>query len=84
MQGRLLFVELEQGSISLSIREGAPLDVNVRGELLTVGSDVARVPLGHVGIPEPTIFPSGLPTSSIPIVRSHTYEGTMAASGPAA
>jgi alpha,alpha-trehalose phosphorylase len=72
VQGRLLFVELEPGSIGLSIREGAPLDVNVRGDLLTVGSDVARVPLAPVGVPEPTVFPSGLPTASIPVVRAHT------------
>jgi alpha,alpha-trehalose phosphorylase len=70
VRGRLLFVELGQGSIGLSIREGEPLDVNVRGELLTVGHDVARVPLAPVGAPEPTIFPSGLPTASIPVVRA--------------
>ncbi|WP_028270635.1 glycoside hydrolase family 65 protein [Arthrobacter sp. UNC362MFTsu5.1] len=72
VRGRLLFVELGQGSIGLSIREGEPLDVNVRGELLTVGQNVARVPLAPVGAPEPTIFPSGLPTASIPIVRART------------
>jgi len=72
VQGRLLFVELEQVSISLSIRDGAPLDVSVRGEVLTVGNDVARVPLAAVDAPEPTVFPSGLPTASIPIVRART------------
>jgi len=70
VQGRLLFVELEQGSIGLSVREGSPLEVSVRGELLTVGNEVLRVPLAPVAVPEPTVFPSGLPTASIPIVRA--------------
>jgi alpha,alpha-trehalose phosphorylase len=70
LQGRVLHVELEQGSIRLSIREGAPLEVDVRGELFTVGSDPVRVQLAPVAEPEPTIFPSGLPTASIPIVRA--------------
>ncbi|MET1063855.1 MAG: glycosyl hydrolase family 65 protein [Arthrobacter sp.] len=70
IQGRLLKLELEQGAISLTVREGAPLDVDVRGELFTVDGDTVRVPLAPVAAPEPTIFPSGLPTASIPIVRA--------------
>jgi alpha,alpha-trehalose phosphorylase len=70
VQGRLLFVELEQGSIGLSVRDGAPLDVSVRGELHSVGAETLRVALESVEVPEPTIFPSGLPTASIPIVRA--------------
>ena len=70
IQGRLLQVELEQDSISLTVREGAPLEVDVRGEVLTVGGDTARVPLAPVAAPEPTVFPSGLPTASIPVVRA--------------
>ena len=70
IQGRLLQLELAQGAISLTVREGAPLEVDVRGELLTVDGDTVRVPLAPVAAPEPTIFPSGLPTASIPIVRA--------------
>ena len=70
IQGRLLQIELVQGSITLTVREGAPLEVDVRGELLTVGGDPLRVQLAPVAAPEPTIFASGLPTSSIPIVRA--------------
>ncbi len=70
IQGRLLHIGLEQGSISLTVRDGAPLEVDVRGELLTVGGDPVRVPLAPVAAPEQTIFPSGLPTASIPVVRA--------------
>jgi len=70
IQGRLLHVGLEQDSISLTVRDGAPLEVDVRGELLTVDGGPVRVPLAPVTAPEPTIFPSGLPTSSIPVVRA--------------
>ncbi|MGO4191482.1 glycoside hydrolase family 65 protein [Arthrobacter sp. YAF17] len=70
IQGRLLQLELEQGAITLTVRDGAPLEIDVRGELLTVDGDPVRVPLAPVAAPEPTIFPSGLPTSSIPIVRA--------------
>ena len=56
--------------ISLTVRDGAPLEVDVRGELLTVGGDPVRVPLAPVAAPEPTVFPSGLPTASIPVVRA--------------
>ena len=42
----------------------------MRGELLTVGGDPVRVPLAPVAAPEQTIFPSGLPTASIPVVRA--------------
>jgi alpha,alpha-trehalose phosphorylase len=70
LQGRRLHVELEPGSIRLSIREGAPLEVDVRGELFSVGSDPVQVRLAPVAAPEPTVFPSGPPTASIPIVRA--------------
>ncbi|HEX5870645.1 MAG TPA: glycosyl hydrolase family 65 protein, partial [Longimicrobium sp.] len=70
IQGRLLRLELGRGSISLTVREGAPLEVEVRGERLTVDGDTVRVPLSPDAVPEPTIFPSGLPTASIPIVRA--------------
>jgi alpha,alpha-trehalose phosphorylase len=73
VQGRLLLVELDQGSIGLSVRDGDPLEVDVRGERLTVGNDAARVPLSPISAPEPTIFPSGLPTASIPSGRPRTY-----------
>jgi alpha,alpha-trehalose phosphorylase len=70
IQGRLLQVELTQESITLTVREGAPLQVDVRGELLAVGGDPVRVPLAPLPAPEPTVFPSGPPTASIPIVRA--------------
>ena len=70
IQGRLLHIVLEQDSISLTVREGAPLEIDVRGELLTVDGGPVRVPLAPVTAPEPTVFPSGLPTASIPVVRA--------------
>ena len=36
IQGRLLLVELDAGAITLSVRDGEPLDVDVRGKLLSV------------------------------------------------
>jgi alpha,alpha-trehalose phosphorylase len=70
IKGRLLFVELDSGSITLSISEGEPLDVDVRGQMLSVGGDPVRVALAPVQVPEPTVFPSGPPTASIPVVRA--------------
>ncbi|QYF88716.1 glycoside hydrolase family 65 protein [Arthrobacter sp. PAMC25284] len=66
IQGRLLHVDLVQGSIRLSVREGAPLEVDVRGELFTIGSDPVAVALAPVPVPEPTVFPSGLPATALP------------------
>jgi alpha,alpha-trehalose phosphorylase len=70
IKGRLLFVELDAGSITLSISNGEPLDVDVRGQMLSVGGDPVRVALEPVQVPEPTVFPSGPPTASIPVVRA--------------
>ncbi len=70
IKGRLLFVELDAGSITLSISNGEPLDVDVRGQMLSVGGDPVRVALEAVQVPEPTVFPSGPPTASIPVVRA--------------
>ena len=77
MLGRLLFVELEHVAISLSIREGATLYVNVRGEILSVGADAVRVPLAAVDAPETTVFPSGLPTASIPVRGGPSFAGLV-------
>ncbi|UZX01636.1 glycoside hydrolase family 65 protein [Arthrobacter sp. CDRTa11] len=70
IQGRLLLVELEDGSITLSIRDGEPLGIDVRGQVFTVGNDPVRVALEPVPVPEPTVFPSGPPTASLPVVRA--------------
>jgi alpha,alpha-trehalose phosphorylase len=69
IRGRLLLVQLTAGSITLSVQEGEPLEVDVRGQVQTVGADPVRVALDPVTEPEPTVFPSGLPTASIPVVR---------------
>ncbi|WP_407708846.1 glycoside hydrolase family 65 protein [Arthrobacter nitrophenolicus] len=69
IRGRLLLVQLTAGSITLSVQEGEPLEVDVRGQVQTVGDDPVRVALDPVTEPEPTVFPSGLPTASIPVVR---------------
>jgi alpha,alpha-trehalose phosphorylase len=44
--------------------------VDVRGQMLSVGGDPVRVALEQVQVPEPTVFPSGPPTASIPVVRA--------------
>ncbi|WP_426765384.1 glycoside hydrolase family 65 protein [Pseudarthrobacter sp. 1G09] len=71
ISGRLLLVRLSSGAITLSVQEGNPLDVNVRGQVLAVGSDPVRVELEPIAEPEPTVFPSGLPTASIPVVLAN-------------
>ena len=65
-------VELGPGDISLSVRDGDPLEVDVRGKLVSVGAEPVQVPLQPVVEPEPTVFPSGLPTASIPVVLGNT------------
>ncbi|TAP43455.1 glycosyl hydrolase family 65 protein [Arthrobacter sp. S39] len=70
VQGRLLQVELDAGSLTLTVSEGEPLDVDVRGELFSVSGEPVRVALAPVQVPEPTVFPSGPPTASIPVVRA--------------
>jgi alpha,alpha-trehalose phosphorylase len=70
IQGRLLLVELDAGSITLTVSKGGPLDVDVRGQLFSVDRDPVRVALEPVQVPEPTVFPSGPPTASIPVVRA--------------
>lgn len=72
IRGRLLSVELGPGDISLSVRDGDPLEVDVRGKLVSVGVEPVQVPLQPVVEPEPTVFPSGLPTASIPVVLGNT------------
>ncbi|TLM87975.1 glycoside hydrolase family 65 protein [Pseudarthrobacter sp. NamE5] len=71
IRGRLLRVELDAGTITLTVQEGQALDVGVRGQLLTVGAEPVQVPLAPVPEPEPTVFPSGHPTASIPVVRAN-------------
>lgn len=70
IQGRLLLVELSARTITLTVREGEALDVDVRGQLVTVGAAPVQVALEPVPEPEPTVFPSGHPTASIPVVRA--------------
>jgi alpha,alpha-trehalose phosphorylase len=70
IRGRLLLVELETGAIMLTLREGEALPVDIRGQQLTVGAEPVKVALEPVQRPEPTVFPSGHPTASIPVVRA--------------
>jgi alpha,alpha-trehalose phosphorylase len=71
IQGKLLLVELDAEAITLSIHSGEPLDVDVRGQVVTVGTEPVRVPLEPLVVPERTVFPSGPPTASLPIVPVH-------------
>ncbi|MFJ6077535.1 glycoside hydrolase family 65 protein [Pseudarthrobacter sp. NPDC092419] len=72
IRGRLLQVTLDAGSLTLVVQDGEPLEVDVRGQLLTVGAAPLKVALGPVDAPEATVFPSQLPTSSIPVVRGRS------------
>lgn len=70
LQGRPLLVELDQDAITLTVLEGEALDVDVRGVRFAVASQPVRVPLDPVHVPEPSVFPSGPPTASLPVVRA--------------
>ncbi|CAM3147634.1 Alpha,alpha-trehalose phosphorylase [Arthrobacter ulcerisalmonis] len=70
IRGRLLHVQLAPGAITLAVQDGAALDIDVRGETYTVGNDRVTVELAPIAEPEPTLFPSGPPTASIPMVLS--------------
>jgi alpha,alpha-trehalose phosphorylase len=72
IRGRLLRVQLDAGALTLAIQEGDPLDVDVRGQLVTVGAEPVRVGLAPVPVPESTVFPSGHPTASIPVVHANS------------
>jgi alpha,alpha-trehalose phosphorylase len=69
IQGRLLLVELDAGALTLSVRSGGPLDVDVRGQVHSIGEEAVRVALDPFEVPERTVFPSGPSTASLPIVR---------------
>jgi alpha,alpha-trehalose phosphorylase len=70
LQGRLLLVELDPAAITLSVLDGEQLDVDVRGQVWSVGAEPVRVALEPVEVPEPSVFPSGPPTASLPVVRA--------------
>jgi len=74
VQGRLLAVDLAQGSIALTLVSGEdyseePLHLDVRGQRVTVGTSTVTVPLETVPVPPPSIFPSVFPTAGLPIIR---------------
>ncbi|YCK81763.1 glycoside hydrolase family 65 protein [Arthrobacter sp. D3-18] len=74
VQGRLLAVDLSQGSIALTLVSGEdysdqPLRIDVRGYDVTVGAETVTVPLDTVAVPPPSIFPSVFPTAGLPIIR---------------
>ncbi|HKU35280.1 MAG TPA: glycosyl hydrolase family 65 protein [Paenarthrobacter sp.] len=73
VQGRLLSVELSQGSMALGLVDAAgysnePLRVQVRDLDVTVGSATVAVPLEAVAVPPSSVFPSSFPTAGLPIV----------------
>ena len=75
IRGRLLSVELIQGSIALALVTGSgysdePLLIRVRDHDVTVSADTITVPLDTVPVPPPSIFPSVFPTAGLPIVRA--------------
>lgn len=72
IRGRLLQVTLDAGALTIAVQDGEPLEVDVRGQLLTVGSEPVKVALDPIVAPEATVFPSQLPTSSIPVVRGRS------------
>ncbi|BCW53051.1 kojibiose phosphorylase [Arthrobacter sp. StoSoilB19] len=72
IRGRLLLVRLSADAITLTVQEGEPLEVDVRGQRLMVTGQPVQVHLERIPEPEPTVFPSGPPTASIPVVRGRS------------
>jgi alpha,alpha-trehalose phosphorylase len=73
VQGRLLSVELSQGSMALALVPGPessdePLRLQVRDHDVTVGAATVTVPLEAVPVPPASVFPSSFPTAGLPIV----------------
>ncbi|MBT2515386.1 glycoside hydrolase family 65 protein [Arthrobacter sp. ISL-30] len=48
-----------------------PLEVSVRGQHFDVGESPVTVPLAPAPLPTPSVFPSVIPTSGLPIVRPY-------------
>jgi len=67
VRDRVLAVELVPGAISLALDDGS-MDVDVRGQRVTVTSDGVTVPLEDIPAPAPSVFPSPFPTSGFPAV----------------
>ncbi|MFP5313681.1 MAG: glycosyl hydrolase family 65 protein, partial [Actinomycetes bacterium] len=72
IRGGLLLVQLAADSVTLTVQEGGPLEIDVRGQRVTAAGQPVRVPLHPVESPDPTVFPSGLPTASIPMVLGNS------------
>jgi alpha,alpha-trehalose phosphorylase len=63
-------VALDAGALTLSVQSGGQLDVDVRGQVFRIGAEPLRVALEPFECPEPTVFPGGPPTASLPIIHA--------------
>ncbi len=72
LRGGRLSVDLAHGAITLSFHGADPLDVQVRGDLLTVGPAGVTVGLKPLEPPVPSVFRSSFPTAGIPIVKARS------------
>ncbi|WP_144628349.1 glycoside hydrolase family 65 protein [Arthrobacter woluwensis] len=68
MRGSVLAVRLAPGEITLSVESGGPLDIQVRDQLVHVGSDPVRVALAAVPSPAPSVFPQSPATAGLQTV----------------
>ncbi|WP_415855339.1 glycoside hydrolase family 65 protein [Sinomonas sp. G460-2] len=68
LQGRTLSVRLTPGLLQLAVESGQPLDVSVRGEIVTVGSEASAIALEPTAAPVPSIFPRPFPTAGLSVL----------------
>lgn len=69
VKGQLISVALDQESITFGVLEGNdPLEVNVRGALVSFGSTPVRIHLDPAPVAHSSIFPSAFPTTGIPVI----------------
>jgi alpha,alpha-trehalose phosphorylase len=65
LRGRTLGVRLAPGRLELAVESGDPLEVNVRGAIVTVTAEATSVALDPTPAPEPSIFPRQFPTAGL-------------------
>lgn len=68
MRGSVLSVRLAPGAITLSVDSGDPLEVQVRDQVVLVGTDPVTVDLAEVPAPAPSVFPQSPATAGLQTV----------------
>ncbi|WP_136610967.1 glycoside hydrolase family 65 protein [Sinomonas albida] len=68
LQGRTLSIRLTPGLLQLAVESGDPMDVSVRGSIVSVGTEPTAVPLEPTPAPVPSVFPRAFPTAGLSVL----------------